>query len=624
MQQAFVLSHGRAPGDITVMTALVRDLKLTYPDISVAVQTSNMAIWENNPYISPPDKDARFLKLSYGQGLYEQNWMPIHFLAYFHRDFHRRTGIQVPLRLPYPDLHMSEAEKAAPLIQGRYWVLLSGGKSDFTIKVWETAKFQRVIDELLLRGIQVVQHGAAEPGHWHPPLQGVTSLVGQLTMRQGLQLIYHAEGVICGVTFAMHVAAAFQKPSVVLAGGREAWWWEAYVPENKGLGENAHLIKMPHKFLHTIGLLDCCRTHGCWKCNVVPLDDGKSVCQYPLPTAGEPVAKCMDMISPEHVVKAVMQYYEDGSLPPIQPAVALPAVTPISVPPLQIIATLPPPPPIATAPAKGNKQQLPRQVRATVPAAVMKALTNRPQPVAKGLGRLPVFVLLYGGEEHFEMHYRCLTAIIATIPAKSRDIRVVANQLNTKSRQMLEAAKQQGHVTIAAEYRHNAFKYPVMRELLLNPQTPFESDWCLWFDDDSMCDKDRNWFPKLSQMLVAAADDIGIIGTPMTFDVRPTVQQVFEARPWYKGRQWPIRNGKQVIPFVHGGFWAARIPALLEIAAPDLGTGLTHNGGDWQIGAQLFQNNYRIGVCNANKELVETSAFPRRGVTMPVPGLAKL
>jgi hypothetical protein len=129
------------------------------------------------------------------------------------------------------------------------------------------------------------------------------------------RLIYHAEGVICPITAAMHFAAALQKPCVVIAGGREEWWWEAYVPGKGNFGPDLREeVQVPHRFLHTIGLLDCCRRKGCWRNTV---DEGESKCKYPLDVAGQRVPKCMVMISVEHVVEAVMSYYEDGTLPPI-------------------------------------------------------------------------------------------------------------------------------------------------------------------------------------------------------------------------------------------------------------------------------------------------------------------
>ena len=336
--QRLVLAHNRAPGDVVVMTAFVRDLMLTHPGrYSVEVQTSAMDLWRHNPHVTIAKRqpgarpDVKYLQLDYGRGIRDQNYEPVHFLAYFHRDFERKMGVKVPLRLPYPDLHLSPAERDVSPMSGRYWVVLSGGKSDFTAKVWESARMQLVVDELGKLGLGVAQIGSNDPGHWHPPLQGehVVNLVGRTNLRDMMRLIHHSDGVICGVTCAMHMAAALHRPCVVLAGGREAWWWEAYVRENKGLAPVSHLLPVPHRFLHTIGLLQCCQNHGCWKNKVVAINSDKSLCYHPVQRLNQTVPLCLDMISEAHVLEAVMKYYTDQTLPPIGQAPA------ISQPPVQ-------------------------------------------------------------------------------------------------------------------------------------------------------------------------------------------------------------------------------------------------------------------------------------------------
>jgi hypothetical protein len=96
----------------------------------------------------------------------------------------------------------------------------------------------------------------------------------------------------------MHMAAAFDKPCVVIAGGREPPHWEMYPG---------------HQFLHTIGQIDCCRHHGCWKARVQPTGDGDeerdgNLCRYPTSVGGEPVARCMAMIEPIDVCRAIERY----------------------------------------------------------------------------------------------------------------------------------------------------------------------------------------------------------------------------------------------------------------------------------------------------------------------------
>ncbi|MDZ4696982.1 MAG: glycosyltransferase family 9 protein [Deltaproteobacteria bacterium] len=239
-----------------------------------------------------------------------------HYIAAFHRDLSNKLGVDVPVLLPKGDLHLLDAERLTPLVAGRYWLIIAGGKSDITTKIWSAARFQQVVDLLRDHGIHCVQDGAVHPGHHHPVLHGVTSLVGKTNLRDVLRLVYRAEGVICPVTFFMHVAAAFDKPCVVLAGGREPWWWEAYSAAGH-VGPRCVPTRVPHRYFHTIGSLECCKDTGCWKTHVAPGGTGVSdrTCVSPIDDGhGQAIPLCLGLITAEAVVDAVLGYYANGAI----------------------------------------------------------------------------------------------------------------------------------------------------------------------------------------------------------------------------------------------------------------------------------------------------------------------
>lgn len=629
----------------------MRDIHVAYPgEFETDFNTTVTPIWENNPYVtklwnhntkapSILSADTRMIACQYQRGLKEQNTETIHFCSYFHRDFEKQTGIKVPLSLPHGDLHLSSHEQTTPPVNGRYWLMLTGGKSDFTIKVWHTKYFQEVSDRLGDMGLGVVQAGAAQKGHWHPKLTGehVINLCGWGGFREFLQQIYHAEGVICGVTAAMHIAAAFHKPCIVIAGGREAWWWEAYVNENKGLGIGSGKHPMPHRFLHTIGLLDCCKHHGCWKNKVVPLANDKLICTQPIITPEMPIARCMQMITPEHVMTAVSSYYTDGSLPPIQ----------------QVGSTQEPPAIVQQSTSEPVKQTgvQPTRVRAStsivLPRGVPIVINPRAkistdgvkQPMARPGqasdfsddnvvdhpavgGKVTACVLCYG--DHFDLHKKCLTTLLATVPGKRLDLRVATNAAEPRTLELIESYVAQGFIT--KHYRHdtNDYKYPVMREMFWDASCPIETKWVLWFDDDSICDVEPNWFNILATHIAQhhQGTNAHMIGASFVWTTNQKQREILASRPWYKGRQWrggdgkPSPNGSKII-FAAGGFWAITTEAMRAADIPDLGTGLTHTGGDWQIGEQLYQAGYGLKQFNGKKQFVRTSSVPRRGVTKP-------
>ena len=318
MLNKYRLVHNRSPGDIVVMTGFVRDLVRTYPGIKVDVKTSCKDIWRHNPYITkiPETEEVRQIKLCYQSGIKRQNRETIHFLGEFHYNFERQTRLRVPITEPKPDLHLSSEERASPIVSGRYWVIVAGGKSDATVKIWDYKYWQQTVDLLATYGIQVVQLGARESGHDHAELTGTLNLVGKTNLRDMIRIIAHADGVICGVTAAMHMAAGLEKPCVAIGGGREHWPWEAYVRENRGL-QCPEKLKIPHRYLHTIGLLSCCERFGCWKNKVAPLNGDTLLCHMPVIKPGQAIPRCMDIITPEMVVTGVISYYLDGTLPPI-------------------------------------------------------------------------------------------------------------------------------------------------------------------------------------------------------------------------------------------------------------------------------------------------------------------
>jgi len=219
-----------------------------------------------------------------------------------------------------------------------FWIIVAGGKRDFTIKWWDVRRWQAVVDHFRGR-IQFVQVG--EAGHHHPALSGVIDLRGKADLRQLVRLVYHAQGVLCPVTSLMHLAAAVpmkgarasspqsrkgngnhpspqNRPCVVVAGGREPPHWEAY----------PH-----HQFIHTNGQLLCCDHGGCWKARTVPLGDGdekdapSQLCVDVVPSGQAadtqhstfttqpppPLPRCMDMITAEEVILRIEGYFTGGA-----------------------------------------------------------------------------------------------------------------------------------------------------------------------------------------------------------------------------------------------------------------------------------------------------------------------
>ena len=315
--QKLLLKSHLSPGDTVTLTAAVRDLHKAFPGRFVtAVQTTAMELWENNPHLTALDKadpSVRAIPMHYPL-VNQSNQRPVHFLRGYTDYLESQLALHIPTAEFRGDIHLSDAEKSWTNqvadtfgYKGYFWLMFAGGKYDFTAKWWSPEHYQKVVDHFRGR-IQFVQCG--EAAHWHPALTGVFNLVGKTSLRQLVRLMYHAAGVICPVTLAMHLAAAVPTKTkrlrlcVVVAGGREPPHWEAYPG---------------HQFLHTVGMLPCCATGGCWKsrCQKVGDNDPKdreNLCERPVPVRDNLVIpQCMAMIKPDSVIRSVEGYLTDAA-----------------------------------------------------------------------------------------------------------------------------------------------------------------------------------------------------------------------------------------------------------------------------------------------------------------------
>lgn len=309
-----ILRNFLAPGDIVMLTAAVRDLHRRYPGRFLTdVRTPCPDLWHNNPYltsINDGDGDAHVIDCEYPL-IHLSNQQPRHFIEGFIDFLNQKLQLQIVPTIFKGDIHISDQEKSwysqVREILGEdipFWIIVAGGKQDFTIKWWDHCRFQEVVDHF--RGkILFVQVG--ERGHQHRPLKGVIDLRYKTELRQLVRLVYHAQGVICPVTLAMHLAAAVEvkggapgnRPCVVVAGGREPAHWEAYPS---------------HQFLHTVGALPCCDIGGCWKSRTAPIGDGDSKDAAPSLCVDvvNNLPRCMDMISADDVIARVNLYFRGG------------------------------------------------------------------------------------------------------------------------------------------------------------------------------------------------------------------------------------------------------------------------------------------------------------------------
>ena len=300
-----LLKNHLSPGDVCMMTAALYSLHKAHPGkYRLAVDTSCDALFEHSPDVVPRGEGFEEVQTNYSTEINRCNQTPVHALQGYTTFLEEFLGVRVPLATNRPMIYLSPEERGwqnqveqEAGVRGPFWLINAGRKNCLTAKQYPY--YQRVVD--LLQGrVRFVQVGKAE--HTHPRLNGVIDLRGRTGDRQLVRLVYNCAGVLCPVTLLMHLAAAFSKPAVVLAGGREPRSWNQYARQT---------------YLSTLGTLPCCQEAACWRSRTVKLGDGaeqdSSVCEQPLPT-DPPAPRCMGMIRPEAVAEAVLAYYEGGAL----------------------------------------------------------------------------------------------------------------------------------------------------------------------------------------------------------------------------------------------------------------------------------------------------------------------
>jgi ADP-heptose:LPS heptosyltransferase/glycosyltransferase involved in cell wall biosynthesis len=314
LTQKEIIFHNRQRiGDILMFTCAVRDFKAAYPDIKVNVISTAMHIWDHNPNIDNSIKpyykngktlqtitandfmigDTNVLKIGPGKGTNQSNRIDWHFANAFRISIEDNLGIHIPQGNSHPDIWLTEEEYNAPRITSEpYWILVIGGEKGWGCKMYPFERWQEFVNQN--PSILFYQLGAT--GDNHPRLQGknVVDYVGMTEdkntgIRDLFKLFLNAEGSIGLVSFHMHLASAFPgKPCIVVAGAREPVSFTQYPC---------------HRYLATDGALTC-GYPACWHCDIANCEDKTE--------AGIP--RCVDLIKPEDLTRALNLYYDGGRL----------------------------------------------------------------------------------------------------------------------------------------------------------------------------------------------------------------------------------------------------------------------------------------------------------------------
>lgn len=289
----FILKNFQCPGDLLMLSSCVRDIKKWYPHIQLDVKSSCDDIWLNNPYLTNlNENDPSVFEIDMQYEIIHQSNENVHahFIHGFIDDFNKKTGYLVKLTEFKPDVHLTDEEKENPVFEDqpeKFVVIVSGGKTDYKSKWWWNDAWAEVVNNC--PDIQFIQVGKTdEREHVHNKINASNCIdkLGKTNTRELLRLVYQSSGTASVVTAVMHMAAAFDKHAIVVAGGHEPWWWEKYPG---------------HDYFHTIGKFNCCRYGGCWKGQCENMNESKH-------------QRCLESIDPKEVSKAINDWFEETKL----------------------------------------------------------------------------------------------------------------------------------------------------------------------------------------------------------------------------------------------------------------------------------------------------------------------
>ncbi|KKM26880.1 hypothetical protein LCGC14_1580340, partial [marine sediment metagenome] len=341
LPRRIVFHNRQAIGDILMFTCAIRDFKKAFPEVQVQVDSTVGHIWDHNPNINRESwpllidpmmfdewgekpSDGKKLELNKqavleavqqdkpvklyigpGKATNASNRSDNHFANAYRTSMENVLGVTIPQGPIRADIYMTEEEyNRPPIIEGPYWLITAGEKGDWTCKTFAFEKWREVIKAMPM--MTFVQIGEKEKGkkHKHPDLNfpNVINYIGKTEdrhtgIRDLFNLFNYCEGSMGLVSFQMHLAAAFNKPCITIAGAREPVWFTRYPGQ---------------QYLATDGCLPCTVTKkdeptSCWFCDI-------KRCPHQSEYEGQKVPLCADLFTSDDVLFAIKRYYKGGRL----------------------------------------------------------------------------------------------------------------------------------------------------------------------------------------------------------------------------------------------------------------------------------------------------------------------
>ncbi len=268
-------------GDTIIADAVMRNILATGMfEVNIDFRGKKQ-IWENCPYLNPEitRQTADNVFRMRNRDRWRQDCR--HIIAGNLNEFAGYIGENIPCQITTPQIYMKLASER--LIEQKYVLINTGWQNSAPTKKWSQSYWQQLVD--MTPEIAFVQMGTRK--NHARPLRGAINMIDKTNCAQLAQLVRDAECVISPPSGVVHIAAALNRKSIVLAGGREP----------------AHLTAYPDDIVFSkIGKLSCCRRGGCHHSCFF---GDRRICNRGR-TVGDdnyPTAQCMVEITPQAVAE---------------------------------------------------------------------------------------------------------------------------------------------------------------------------------------------------------------------------------------------------------------------------------------------------------------------------------
>ena len=193
--------------------------------------------------------------------------------------------------------------------------------------------------------------------------------------------------------------------------------------------------------------------------------------------------------------------------------------------------------------------------------------------------------LLYG--DYHELHKRFLISLASAVADDDR-VRVAlwCNQCCQATKDLLKVLPL-GRFSNIILSNENVPKYKVMRKLFNLIATNTDSEWVVWFDDDSHITK-PDWLQQTLNFIESKRrENICYVGQKWFVHHLPGQEAFIQQSKWYKGRPSELIKGRPGVWFATGSYWWLRADVLHQLDWPD--ERLSMNGGDTLLGEAVRQ-----------------------------------